>query len=173
MSIKSIVKSCGRILKIQVLKLKGNNISADRSVKLKKCYITAKNGEIAFGKYTTVMPNSTLEVSDKGKINLCGSNFINRNCVLSAKNIISIGEGTTIGPGTLIYDHDHDPKNKGQFVSQPINIGKNVWIGGGCIILKGVTIGDDAVVAAGTVVTDDVPSSIMRYNRIIPVAKNK
>ena len=39
-----------------------------------------------------------------------------------------------------------------------IHIGANVWIGGGAIILPGVTIGDDAVVGAGAVVTRDVPA---------------
>ncbi|RZJ41765.1 MAG: sugar O-acetyltransferase, partial [Brevundimonas sp.] len=34
---------------------------------------------------------------------------------------------------------------------------RNVWIGGGAIILPGVTLGDDCVVGAGSVVTRDVP----------------
>jgi maltose O-acetyltransferase len=33
-----------------------------------------------------------------------------------------------------------------------------VWIGGGAILLPGVTIGDDAVIGAGSIVTRDVPS---------------
>jgi maltose O-acetyltransferase len=41
---------------------------------------------------------------------------------------------------------------------RPIRIGDNVWIGGGAIVLPGVTIGDDAVIGAGSVVTRDVPA---------------
>jgi maltose O-acetyltransferase len=37
-------------------------------------------------------------------------------------------------------------------------IGENVWIGGGAIILPGVTIGNDVVIGAGAVVTRDVAS---------------
>ena len=37
-------------------------------------------------------------------------------------------------------------------------IGQNVWIGGGAIIMPGVTIGDDAISGAGAVVTRDVPA---------------
>jgi maltose O-acetyltransferase len=33
-----------------------------------------------------------------------------------------------------------------------------VWIGGGAIILPGVSVGDDAVIGAGSVVTRDVPA---------------
>jgi maltose O-acetyltransferase len=37
-----------------------------------------------------------------------------------------------------------------------VRIGRDVWIGGGAIILPGVTIGDGAVIGAGSVVTRDV-----------------
>jgi maltose O-acetyltransferase len=33
-----------------------------------------------------------------------------------------------------------------------------VWIGGGALILPGVSVGDDAIVGAGAVVTRDVPA---------------
>lgn len=41
---------------------------------------------------------------------------------------------------------------------RPVRIGLNVWIGGGAIVLPGVTVGDDALVGAGSVVTRDVPA---------------
>ena len=33
-----------------------------------------------------------------------------------------------------------------------------VWIGGGALIMPGVTVGDDALIGAGSVVTRDVPA---------------
>lgn len=36
-------------------------------------------------------------------------------------------------------------------------VGNDVWIGAGAIVLDGVTIGDGAIIAAGAVVTKDVP----------------
>lgn len=42
-------------------------------------------------------------------------------------------------------------------LEKPVNIGSDVWIGAGAIILRGVNIGDGAVIGAGTVVTKDVP----------------
>jgi maltose O-acetyltransferase len=41
--------------------------------------------------------------------------------------------------------------------SRPVTIGKNVWLGAGSAILKGVNIGENSVVGFGAVVTDDVP----------------
>ncbi len=63
----------------------------------------------------------------------------------------------TIGPNVCIFDHDHSFKDeKQEFVSEKIVVEDHVWIGAGCIILKGVTIGKESVIAAGTVVTKDV-----------------
>lgn len=50
-----------------------------------------------------------------------------------------------------------------------INIGNDVWIGAGAIILDGVRIGDGAIIGAGSVVTKDIePYSI---NKGVPSEK--
>ena len=41
-----------------------------------------------------------------------------------------------------------------------VHIGKNVWIGAGCVILPGVTIGDNTVIGAGSIVTKDIPAGV-------------
>jgi maltose O-acetyltransferase len=43
----------------------------------------------------------------------------------------------------------------------PIELGDNVWLGGGAIVLPGVTIGADTVVGAGAVVTRDLPAGVV------------
>jgi maltose O-acetyltransferase len=88
--------------------------------------------------------------------------FLNFNCVILYVVEVTIGAGTQIGPAVQIYaaDHPRDPSQRraGLEFGRPIHIGRNVWIGGGAIILPGVTIGDDAVIGAGSVVTRDVPA---------------
>jgi maltose O-acetyltransferase len=87
--------------------------------------------------------------------------FLNFNCVILDVGIVTIGAGTQIGPAVQIYaaDHPRDAavRRTGVEFGRPIAIGRNVWIGGGAIILPGVTIGDDAIIGAGSVVTRDVP----------------
>ena len=87
--------------------------------------------------------------------------FLNFNCVLLDVNPITIGAGTQIGPAVQIYaaDHPRDPAARlsGAECGKPVSIGANVWIGGGAILLPGITIGDDAIIGAGSVVTRDVP----------------
>ncbi|MGL6298041.1 MAG: DapH/DapD/GlmU-related protein, partial [Methanobacteriaceae archaeon] len=47
--------------------------------------------------------------------------------------------------------------------SAPVKIGDNVWIGGGVIILPGVTIGDNSVIGAGSIVSKSIPSNKLAY----------
>ncbi len=71
-----------------------------------------------------------------------------------------------IGPNVLIFDHDHDFKNKDRknsYIHGDITIGNNVWIGGNVVILKNTKIGENAVIAAGTVVTGEVPANHIYY----------
>jgi maltose O-acetyltransferase len=88
--------------------------------------------------------------------------FLNFNCVVLDVVEVTIGEGAQIGPAVQIYaaDHPRDPaeRRSGLEFGRPVRIGPNAWIGGGAIILPGVTIGEDAVVGAGSVVTRDVPA---------------
>jgi maltose O-acetyltransferase len=75
---------------------------------------------------------------------------------------IAIGNRTQIGPGVQIYAADHprdaNLRRQGLELGRPVTIGRDVWIGGGAIILPGVSIGDEAVIGAGSVVTRDVLS---------------
>ncbi|MCU1323756.1 MAG: maltose acetyltransferase [Acidobacteriaceae bacterium] len=86
--------------------------------------------------------------------------FLNFGCVLLDVCRIEIGYGTQIGPAVQIYsaDHPRDPevRKRGLENGKPVKIGRNVWIGGGSILLPGITVGDDAVIGAGSVVTRDV-----------------
>lgn len=90
--------------------------------------------------------------------------FFNYGCTVLDVCPVVIGDKTQIGPGVQILtaDHPRDPASRDQGLEfgRPITIGRNVWIGGGALILPGVNVGDDAVVGAGAVVTRDVPAGV-------------
>jgi len=75
---------------------------------------------------------------------------------------VSFGNDVFIGPNCQFYTASHPIdyklRNKGLETALEINVGNNVWFGGGVIVLGGVTIGDDVVIGAGSVVTKDIPS---------------
>lgn len=76
---------------------------------------------------------------------------------------VKIGNFTMIAHNVMILGGDHNYKTAGiptvfagRDETRPTNIGDDVWIGAGSIIMAGVTIGDGAIIAAGSVVTKDV-----------------
>lgn len=91
--------------------------------------------------------------------------LINYQCIFLDSAPITIEDNCFIGPMTGLYTvmHPLDPvrRNEGYVTGHPITIKKNVWIGGGCTILPGVTIGENSVIGGGSVVTKDIPSNVV------------
>jgi len=87
--------------------------------------------------------------------------FFNFNCVVLDVCAVRIGNFTLFGPAVQIYTPLHPLSaelRRKQEYGKPVEIGSDVWIGGGAIILPGVRIGDRAVIGAGSVVTRDLPA---------------
>jgi maltose O-acetyltransferase len=89
--------------------------------------------------------------------------FFNFNCVVLDVCPVRIGSFTLFGPAVQIYTPMH-PLNaqlrRREEFGKPVEIGSDVWVGGGAIILPGVRIGSRAVIGAGSVVTRDVPEGV-------------
>ena len=89
--------------------------------------------------------------------------FFNFNCVVLDVCRVRIGDYTLFGPGVQILTPMH-PMNaelrRCEEYGKPIEIGADVWVGGGALILPGVRIGSRAVIGAGSVVTRDLPAGV-------------
>jgi maltose O-acetyltransferase len=89
--------------------------------------------------------------------------FFNFNCVVLDVCRVRIGGFTLFGPAVQVYTATHPMDaalRRCQESGRPVEIGVDVWVGGGAIILPGVRIGDRAVIGAGSVVTRDVPEGM-------------
>lgn len=126
----------------------------------------------------------------KPKSNLIG---INRPCIISTQTSVAeviIGNscgfsGTVIGAFTrielqdnvrcganaLITDSDWHTDDPRGGIPKPIMIKKNVWLGEGVKILKGVTIGENTVIGAGSVVTKSIPANVIAAGNPCEVIK--
>ena len=87
--------------------------------------------------------------------------FINSGCRFQAQGGIYIGDKCLIGHNTVIatINHEIDPENRRDLIPRRVNIGKNVWIGAGSVILPGVSIGDNSIIGAGSIVNKDIPEN--------------
>lgn len=119
--------------------------------------------------------------------NICfGNNCeVNMNCTFLDDNKIVIGNNALIAPNVQIYTAFHPTnvierfgvsKEDGTFEfcktqTAPVIIGDNVWIGGGAIIMPGVTIGNNVVIGAGSVVTKNIPDNTIAYGNPCRVMK--
>jgi maltose O-acetyltransferase len=87
--------------------------------------------------------------------------FLNVNCKLMDSGKITIGNNVFIAPNVCIITEEHamdvEQRVAGLEYTHPVNIGDNVWICAGAIILPGVTINANSVIGAGSIVTKDIP----------------
>lgn len=103
---------------------------------------------------------------DYGKYITVGARtFVNYGLMALDVAPITIGEDVQIGPNVQLLTPTHpiDPELRRQKyeAARPIVIGNNVWLGGGAIVLAGVTIGENSVIGAGAVVTRDIPPNVV------------
>jgi maltose O-acetyltransferase len=91
--------------------------------------------------------------------------YANTGCVVLDSAEVRIGDRVLFGPNVQLYAATHplesELRAQGLEYAAPITIDDDVWIGGGAIVLPGVTIGERAVVGAGSVVTRDVPAGVV------------
>jgi acetyltransferase-like isoleucine patch superfamily enzyme len=128
-----------------------------------------------------------MKIYEKGKkrrllasLKACGKNiFIGPQCIIRCPHQLEMGDnvcintfthifadgGVKIGDNSLISSncsigsitHPIHSEKRHRIVHRPVEIGCNVWIGMGAVVLPGVSIGDHSIVGAGAVVTKNVP----------------
>lgn len=98
-------------------------------------------------------------------ISVGAGTFANFGLVALDVATITIGRDVQIGPNVQLLTPTHPvepgPRRAKYEAAKPIVIGDNVWLGGGAIVLAGVTIGANSVIGAGAVVTKDIPANVV------------
>ena len=115
----------------------------------------------ACGASVTLRPSSTFIAPDRIRV---GDNvFIGEGGWFRADGGLTIGDNTIIARNCTIFTAIHNYEGTAlpydeSFITKPVTIGRNVWIGMNVNIIPGVTIGDGAIIGLATVVTHDVPA---------------
>ena len=102
--------------------------------------------------------------------------YANHNCVILDVAEVHIGSRVMFGPNVQIYATTHPldaaERATGKEFCAEVHIGDDCWIGGGAIILAGITIGNGAVIGAGSVVTKDIPAGVVAAGNPCRVLQN-
>ncbi len=124
---------------------------------------SSKTSPVRIGKQGALQKGVVLAASYKGQLTIGDHVYLGEYVVISSRGRIEIKDHVIIASHTFIVDFDHqfeDPskniEDQGYKIDKTI-IGRDVWIGAGCKILKGVEIGEGSVIGAGSVVTKSVP----------------
>jgi maltose O-acetyltransferase len=98
-------------------------------------------------------------------ISIGAGTFINSGLTALDVAAIRIGRDCQIGPNVQLLTPTHpvapQPRRDKLEAAEPITIEDNVWLGGGAIVLPGVTIGENSVIGADAVVTKDIPADVV------------
>jgi len=145
----------------------------------KDCTLDVENGCIILGSRCKLADRVSLIACGKGCISLGSKTFINENSRLVAMDKIDIGEDCLIADSVSMYDHDHEysdrtkPFWKQGYLTAPITVGRNVWIGSHVVVCKGVTIGENSIIGAGSVVTKSIPDNVIAVGVPAKVIKSR
>ena len=114
---------------------------------------------------TNVLLWDGTHIDNPSKLIIGDNVFINRGCVINASGKITIANNVLIGSGVIIcsqnYNHiEIDTNiNKQGYITAPVIINENVWIGERAVILPGVTVGSNSVIGAGSIITQNIPAN--------------
>lgn len=145
---------------------------------------------IDFGNYLTAGYYCRFEVypkdNDKRKRLIFGNNIqLNDFVHISAIDKVEIGDNCLMASHIYISDNTHGVYNGGgekesspetppdsrEYITSPVKIGKNCWIGEGVIVMPGVTIGDGCVIGAHSIVNKDIPEACIAVGSPAKVIK--
>lgn len=112
------------------------------------------------------LPQRVIIVARDGGIVKIGERVGISGSTIYSLSGIRIGDDTIVGAGCKIVDSDFHPLDaearkrdeRKEIRRSPIEIGRQVFIGMGSIILRGTVLGDRCVVGAGSVVKGVFPS---------------
>ena len=150
----------------------------DSSVRMiRRPFILRGRKYIDFGKNLTTGYWCRFEVfpidkDDRVRLKFGDNIQINDYVHICALDSVEIGDGCMFASHVYISDNSHGRYEGGkndsspdvapdhrEYITAPVRIGKNCWLGEGVIVMPGVTIGYGCVIGAHSIVNKDIPAA--------------
>jgi acetyltransferase-like isoleucine patch superfamily enzyme len=130
---------------------------------------TVPQGNMTLGDDVTIGFNISFDIHEEGNLVVGDRVNLTQNILLNSRSKIVIGEHCLIAENVSIRDGDHsllgtEPISSQPCVSEPIYIGRDVWIGTFTVVLRGARIPDGAIIGAN--------SLVLRKSKIRPYSIN-
>lgn len=157
----------------RLYRVRGQRVVIGRSFRVWGSLEIRGPGTVIFGDHCNVVssrmqpttifthdPDAVIRFGDR--VQLTGTRF---GCARS----IEIGDMAGLSDARIMDTDFHalevydQPRYNTRGVSKPIVMERNVWIGAGAMVLKGVRVGENSVVAAGAVVAQTVPANAVVF----------
>ena len=122
-----------------------------------------KYSRLEIGRNTLICRFAEISVNDNAVLKIGDDVYIGERANIRARESIEIGSHTQIAQGVsliggqYLYKNADIPIKKQGFMSSPIHIGSDAWLGVNVVVLPGRKIGKGAVVGAGSVVSRNIP----------------
>lgn len=135
----------------------------------KPLYLRGKKRNFHYGHGFRTGRRCRIELFGDGVIRLGERCHIGDFVHIASSSLVEVGDDCLFASKIFISDTSHGSYGEGgsspdtppelrPLVSDPVKIGKNVWLGDSVVILPGVTVGDGCVIGANAVVTKDIPA---------------
>ena len=128
-------------------------------------YADTGGGPVTLGDRVYLNEGVRIVTADGGSVSFGDDVHVQPGCYFMAvRGAIRVGRNAQIAPNCAFYPYEHGTEPGRPIRLQPIRsqgdieIGDDVWLGYGVVVLQGVSIGEGTVVGAGSVVTRSLPA---------------
>ena len=123
--------------------------------------LLGRRASIRLGRNIDIAPGCELLAAWDGRLSVGDGTYMNRYCIISCQDRVSIGRGCMFGPGVKIFDNNHrfsyDGGVSSSLSTAPVEIGDRCWLASDVVVLRGTVIGEGSVIGAGCVVSGNIP----------------
>ena len=147
----------GRDMTIEVLPSADSTLAlGDGVVCLANVRFVVFGGELRIGPWGKLRDNVAIKSS--GKLTVGSDATLQSHVMLHCSERVEIGDHIGIAERVSVFDSDHGadgsdvPWHTQPLITEPVEIGDNVWFGANIVVLRGARIGANCIVAAGSIV---------------------